>query len=125
MGALPENVTVRAYVPMSMLLPAADLVAFHGGSGTMLAALGAACPMFIVPLAADQPDNADLCVAAGVARALPAEDLTAMAVRETMEAILADPSYARRAGEIAAEVAAMPGPDAAVERLEAVVQSRS
>ena len=123
--ALPANVTVRAYVPMSTLLPAADLVAFHGGSGTMLAALAAACPMVIVPLAADQPDNADLCVAAGVARALPAEDLTAMAVRETMEAILADPSYARRAGEIAAEVAAMPGPDAAVERMEAVVQSRS
>ncbi len=125
MGALPENVTVRAYVPMSTLLPAADLVAFHGGSGTMLAALGAACPMLIVPLAADQPDNADLCVAAGVARALPAEDLTAMAVCEAIEALLADPSYARRAGEIAAEVAAMPGPEAAVERLEALVQSRS
>ncbi len=123
LGALPENVTVRAYVPMSTLLPAADLVAFHGGSGTMLAALGAACPMLIVPLAADQPDNADLCTAAGVARALPAEDLTAMAVREAIEAILADPSYARRAGEIAAEVAVMPGPDAAVERLEALVAS--
>ena len=69
-GEVPPGVSVHAYVPMSVLLPASDLVAFHAGSGTMLAALAAGTPMIIVPLAADQPDNADRCLAAGVARVL-------------------------------------------------------
>ena len=64
------------------LLPAADLVAFHGGSGTMLAALAAGTPMIIVPFAADQPDNADRCLAAGVARVLAPEGLDAGAVKD-------------------------------------------
>ncbi|MEO6207221.1 MAG: glycosyltransferase [Candidatus Limnocylindrales bacterium] len=125
LGPVPTGVTVRAYVPMSTLLPAADLVAFHGGSGTMLAALAAARPMVIVPLAADQPDNADLCAAAGVARTVALEGLTSSSVRDAIEAILADPNYARRAREIAAEIAAMPGPDDALLRIERLVQSSS
>lgn len=125
LGDIPAGVRVRAYVPMSTLLPAADLVAFHGGSGTMLAALAAACPMVIVPLAADQPDNADLCSAAGVARVVALEGLSADGVREAIETILADPAWRRRATEVAAEIAAMPGPEAAVELIEALVRSRS
>ena len=121
LGAVPTGVTVRAYVPMSTLLPAADLVAFHGGSGTMLAALAAACPMVIVPLAADQPDNAEQCAAAGVARVVPFEGLTANAVRDTIAGVLEGAAYQHRADEIAAEIAAMPGPDIAMDRIEAVV----
>ena len=125
LGPVPTGVTVRAYVPMSTLLPAADLVAFHGGSGTMLAALAAARPMVIVPLAADQPDNADLCAAAGVARIVALEELTADAVQTAIEALLTDPSYRRRAAEVAAEIAAMPGPEDALARIERLAQSIS
>ncbi|MEO5884649.1 MAG: glycosyltransferase [Candidatus Limnocylindrales bacterium] len=119
----PDAVTVREYMPMSTLLPAADLVAFHGGSGTMLAALAAARPMVIVPLAADQPDNADLCAAAGVARIVLLEDLTADAVQTAIEAVVGDPSYRRRAAQVAVEIAAMPGPDDAVARIERLAPS--
>ena len=125
LGPVPTGVTVRAYVPMSTLLPAADLVAFHGGSGTMLAALAAARPMVIVPLAADQPDNADLCAAAGIARIVALEELTADAVQTAIEALLTDPSYRRRAAEVAAEIAAMPGPEDALARIERLAQSTS
>ncbi len=124
LGAVPAGVDVRAYVPMSDLLPAADVLAFHGGSGTMLAALGAACPMVIVPLAADQPDNADRCVAAGVALVVPRETVTANAVGEAIRAVTTDPSYRRRADDVAAEIAAMPGPDRALEHIEALVANR-
>ena len=94
MGTVPRGVSVCAYVPMSELLPAADLVAFHGGSGTMLAALAAGTPMLIVPFAADQPDNADRCLAAGVARVLTPEGLDAGAVKDAVEAIVSGPDYA-------------------------------
>ena len=54
----------------------------------MLAALAAGTPMIIVPLAADQPDNADRCLAAGVARVLTAEDLDAGAVERAVNAVV-------------------------------------
>jgi UDP:flavonoid glycosyltransferase YjiC (YdhE family) len=123
LGTVPAGVSVHAYVPMSVLLPAADLVAFHGGSGTMLAALAAGTPMLIVPFAADQPDNADRCLAAGVARVLTPKGLNAGAVKAAVEAIISGPDYRRRAREVADEVAAMPGPDAALDRIEAIVGS--
>ena len=123
-GAVPPNVDVRAYVPMSTLLPWADLVVFHGGSGTLTAALAAARPMLIVPLAADQPDNADRAVAAGVAHVIGADGLTAAGVRVAIDAALGDRGLARRATEIAAEIAAMPGPEVAVDRLESIVAGR-
>lgn len=124
LGELPDGVTVHRYVPMSTLLPAADLVAFHGGSGTMLAALAAARPMVIVPLAADQPDNADLCERAGVARVVLLETLTAGAVRLAAADVLAQPTFRERATVVAAEIAAMPGTDAAMDRIESIVATR-
>lgn len=118
---IPAGVTVRSYIPMSTLVEAADLVAFHGGSGTMMTALAAARPMVIVPLAADQPDNAERCAAAGVARILPLDALAADDVRDAIAAVTADPSYRRRAAEISVEIAAMPRPEVAVRHVERLV----
>ena len=85
----------------------------------MLAALAAGATV-IVPIAADPPDNADLCDAAGVARVVPYEDVDASAVQAALEAVLRAPSYRQRAREVADEIAAMPGPDAAVDRVESI-----
>lgn len=120
LGPVPPHVSVHAYVPMSTLLPAADVVVFHGGSGTMLAALVAGTPMVIVPLAADQPDNAERCLAAGVARVVALEDVDASRVEEAVGAVATDHGVRARARAVADEVARMPGPAEAVERLEAV-----
>ena len=123
LSPVPPGVVVHAYIPMSRLLPAADIVVYHGGSGTMLAALAAGTPMVIVPLAADQPDNGDRCEAAGVARILSPVGIDAAVVSESIKAIVADLGYRRGADEIAAEIAAMPGPGSAVERIESIVAS--
>jgi UDP:flavonoid glycosyltransferase YjiC (YdhE family) len=121
LGPVPAGVAVHAYIPMSTVLPEADVVAYHGGSGTMLAALAAGTPMVIVPLAADQPDNGDRCEAAGVALVVALEGLDAAAVRAAIESVASDPTYRDRARELAGEIAAMPGPTAAVERIESIV----
>lgn len=125
LGPVPEGVAVHAYVPMSTVLPEADVVAYHGGSGTMLAALTAGTPAVIVPLAADQPDNGDRCEAAGVARVLTSEGIDAAAVRAAIGKVVTDPTYRDRARTLASEIAAMPGPEVAVERIESIVQSAS
>ena len=121
LGPVPPDVAVHAYIPMSTVLPEADVVAHHGGSGTTLAALATGTPMVIVPLAADQPDNGDRCEAAGVARVLSPDGIDAGVTQAAIDAVLTDPAYRRRSEEVAAEVAAMPGPDAAVDRIESVV----
>lgn len=122
-GRPPTGVTVRAYLPMSELLPTVDGVAFHGGSGTMLAAAAAGVPMVIVPFAADQLDNADRCLAAGIAQVVPLAELSVAAAQAAVEAVLTDAAYRQRAEQVAAEIAAMPSADAAVERLEAAAGS--
>lgn len=123
LGAVPADVDVRAYLPMSRLLPAADVVVYHGGSGTMLAALAAGTPMVIVPLAADQPDNGDRTEAAGVARILSPDGIDGAGVSTAIKAVVTDPAYRQRARQIAAEVGAMPGPGAALDRIESIARS--
>ncbi len=123
-GDVPSNVAVHRYVPMSALLANADAVVFHGGSGTFTAALATARPMVIVPLAADQLDNAERAVAVGIARSIAPDDLSADSVRAAIDDIRVDIDAASRLAAIAAEIAAMPGPEAAIERIEGIAGGR-
>lgn len=118
LGPQPPNVRVAAYLPMSRLLPTSDLVVFHGGSGTMLAALAAGVPLLLLPMAADQPENAARCVAAGAGISIPVGERTPDRIRSEATRLLQDPAPALAAGEVARAIAAMPSPAAVVERLE-------
>ncbi len=118
LGPQPANVHVAAYLPMSGLLPASDLVVFHGGSGTMLAAAGAGVPMLLLPVAADQPENAARCAAAGIARVLPASERDPSTMRDAVEAMLGEPAWRLAAARVQAEIEAMPGPFHVLPSLE-------
>ena len=65
LGPLPENVTVERWVPQAEALADASLVVCHGGSGTTLGALAAGLPLVLVPMFADQFENARTIAAAG------------------------------------------------------------
>ena len=121
LGERGPRVHVERWVPMSRLLATADALVFHAGSGTMLAALAAGVPLVLLPVAADQPENADRCVAAGVGIALPPDGARA---RTTSPARPGPSSTTRPTGPphagSPAEIAAMPEPAALVPRLEAL-----
>lgn len=119
LGALPERVRLRSWVPQARLLPMVDLIVHHGGSGTTLAAFAAGVPQLVVPLGADQFGNADAVVATGAGVQLDAATLTAAQVTEAAAALLEDAAIRRRTAEIAAEIAAMPSPEQIVGVLEA------
>ncbi len=121
LGDRGPDVHVERWVPMSRLLPTADALVFHGGSGTMLAALAAGVPLVLLPVAADQPENADRCVDAGVGVALSPSERDPDAVAGATRAVLEDPAYGSAARRVAGEIAAMPAPEAIVPRLEALV----
>ena len=117
-GPQPENVHVERYVPQALLLPHCDLVLTHAGFSTVSAALCSGVPMVAIPIDADQPVNARRCAALGAARVVEPAQRTPEAIRESVRAVLSDPSYRLNAERVRAEIAALPGLDRAVALLE-------
>ncbi len=116
----PRRPTTRVlrYVPIAALLRSASLLVFHGGSGTMLAGLAAGVPLVLLPVHADQPENAERCCAAGVGVALDADSRDLGAVRDAAATVLGDPAYGTAAVRVRHEIAGMPEPAALVPFLE-------
>jgi MGT family glycosyltransferase len=108
-GHQPVNVHIEQYVTQSLLLPRCDVVVSHGGSGSVMGALAHGLPLVLVPMGADQPENAERRAALGVGRVLDAVRVTSETVRDTVSAVLKDPSYREAAQRIRDEMAALPG----------------
>ena len=110
LGPLPPNAHVERFVPQADVFGHASLVVTHGGSGTTLGALAAGLPLVVVPLFADQPDNARrvAAVGAGVVAEPPG-------IREAIETVLAEAKYERAAQRLAQEIAWLPSTDAAFD----------
>jgi UDP:flavonoid glycosyltransferase YjiC (YdhE family) len=88
----------------------------------MLAALAAGVPLVVMPVAADQPDNADRCVAAGVGVALGPRDRDPVSVRRAVDLVLGTPSYRAAARRLRDEINAMPDPASVVPFLESLAR---
>jgi UDP:flavonoid glycosyltransferase YjiC (YdhE family) len=114
---LPPNVTTTGWIPLDAALPAATAIAHHGGAGTALGALAAGRPQLIVPGIGDRRGNADAVAGAGAGLAVPTRGITA----DVLARLLTDADLRRGAERIAAEIAAMPPPEALVAPLTALV----
>jgi UDP:flavonoid glycosyltransferase YjiC (YdhE family) len=111
LGPLPPNVRVERWVSQAEVMPRAMAMVSHGGSGSTLAALAAGVPQAFVPLFVDGPANARRVAELGAG--IVVEDLAA-----DVRALLGDPSYARAAAAVAAEIAALPPVDDAVDVIQ-------
>jgi UDP:flavonoid glycosyltransferase YjiC (YdhE family) len=107
-GRQPPNVRIERYIPQSLLFPRCDLVISHGGSNTMLAALAHGIPQVMAPITADQPDNADRALAAGLARLVPLAGVSPATIREAALNVLSEPSYRQAAERTRDVMAALP-----------------
>ena len=117
LGPLPDSVRVERFVPQGVLLPHVDLVAHHGGSGTMLGARGRGrAPLLLAPRA-HQFMNAEALLASGAGRALLPEEITPEAVAAAVRMLLSEREYRDAADALATEIAAMPAPAQTVPRL--------
>ena len=117
-GPQPPNVHLERYVPQSLLFPRCDLVVTHGGSGTVMAALGHGLPMVIAPVSADQPDNAARCAQLGLAAVVAPDDRSPEAFRDAAREVLRDARYRRTAERLREEMQRLPEPAHAVGWLE-------
>jgi UDP:flavonoid glycosyltransferase YjiC (YdhE family) len=118
LGRLPDSVRVERFVPQAALLPHVDVVAHHGGSGTMLGALSHGLPQLVMPHGADQFLNAQALLATGAGRRLLPEEITPEEVAAGVRALLGEPGYREAARRLADEIAAMPTPAETVPKLE-------
>jgi rhamnosyltransferase subunit B len=91
---LPREIRAFEFVPFSRIFPRAAAVAHHGGIGTSAQGLAAGVPQLIMPMAHDQPDNADRLERLGVARSLPPRRFGGAAVAHALGAPTRSPNRA-------------------------------
>jgi UDP:flavonoid glycosyltransferase YjiC (YdhE family) len=112
-GVVLEDVPVNAHVekfwPQDDVMPLAAAVVGHGGFGTTMSALSAGVPQVVVPLfTTDQRLNAEAVADLGAGVCLPGGPQSLADLGAAVESLLASPEIRGRAGEVAAEVAALP-----------------
>jgi UDP:flavonoid glycosyltransferase YjiC (YdhE family) len=135
LGPLPGNVHVEQFWPQADVMATAAAVVGHGGFGTTMLALAAGVPQVVLPLfSGDQHVNAGRVAAAGVgvnlapadAHTLPAtapfteSPKAAAALPAALERVLEEETFATRAAEVAAEIAALPSASQVTDVLESL-----
>lgn len=118
LGPQPANVRVAGYIPQSWLLPHCDLVVSHGGFGTVQAALRHGLPQVLLPIAADQPDNARFCRSYGLAEIVEHHQRSVDVLRSTVQTVLRDSRYRERARAWQRAMQELPGAVDVVSVLE-------
>ena len=123
----PENVRVEPWVPQQDVLGHAAAALVHGGSGSTLGALAAGVPLVVLPLFADQPQNARRVAEVGAGVAVEPNrdelDATVRPLRKAIRRVLDDPSYGERARALADESRALPVVDDALPLFERFARS--
>ena len=112
---IPDNVTLRDFVPQHDVFPHVDAVMCHGGSGTVIGALAGGLPLVVTPIGADQPENARAVDALGAGIAVFKPDAVAMSA--ALRKVLIDPRWREVAGKVSGEIAAQPGIETAVDEM--------
>ncbi|SDH06629.1 glycosyltransferase, activator-dependent family [Sinosporangium album] len=123
LGHVPDNVRVMNGAPLHALMPTCSALINHGGAGAALTAAGYGVPQLVVPHPQmfDEPLTAERIADLGAGLALPCRDATGDHVRENLLRLLDDPAYAKGAGQLREEMAAMPTPNGVVAEIERLV----
>ncbi|WP_405987793.1 nucleotide disphospho-sugar-binding domain-containing protein [Streptomyces sp. NBC_00986] len=118
---LPGNVRLTGWVPLGALLPTCSGLVQHGGAGSTMTALAYGVPQLVVPDGTDTPQSlcADQVARSGTGIHLtPAERARPGALAAALGDLLTQAEYARRAGVVSEEIAAMPPAAEVVSLLE-------
>jgi UDP:flavonoid glycosyltransferase YjiC (YdhE family) len=117
LGTPPPGVRIERFVDQAEVLPHCCAVVSHGGSGSLLGAFAHGLPSVLLAMGADQLHNAARAEAVGVARCLHPVRATPADIAAAVSQVIEQPSYREAAVRLHHEIAALPGPERAVELL--------
>jgi UDP:flavonoid glycosyltransferase YjiC (YdhE family) len=121
---VPSNAILVDWLSYSQLMPAASLVISHGGHGTVARALAAGTPVLISPIIGDMSETAMRVAWAGCGLSLPWRLCRPAPLRWAVRHMLSEPSFAGRAGELAAWAATNDGAERGAELVEQLASRR-
>jgi UDP:flavonoid glycosyltransferase YjiC (YdhE family) len=122
-GALPGNVRVERFVPQDQVLGHVTAVVSHAGAGTMLGAASAGVPQIVLPMFADQWDNADAIASAGAALLCEEDERSAASLGVALDRVVAADGYRAAAASLAQEIGVMPTASDHIPALEATART--
>jgi UDP:flavonoid glycosyltransferase YjiC (YdhE family) len=117
----PGRIRIESYIPQAPLMERAALVISHAGAGTMLAAGVAGVPQIAMPVGADQFENTDAFVGAGVAVAIEDDEIDPTTIADRLKLLLEDGAYKERSGVLSRAFAEMPSPESIANLLAELV----
>jgi UDP:flavonoid glycosyltransferase YjiC (YdhE family) len=116
---VPDNAIVVGRAPHDEILPNVALTVTHAGHGTVVASLKYGVPLLCLPNpVADQPILAGQVEKLGCGLSVDGEKATPAEIKRTIDRLLADPSFADKAGLLATAISRSAGVFAAVAELE-------
>lgn len=118
--ALPGHTRLLNWVDFNHVLPRTRLMIQHGGMGTTHAAVVHGIPQIVVPHAADQRGQARRVAQAKIGLNLSAHDVRNGGLLEGARAILSNQRVLDNARQLAADMAALGGPERAADLLLAI-----
>jgi calicheamicin 3'-O-methyl-rhamnosyltransferase len=121
-GPVPANVRLERFVPQADVLRRSALVISHGGAGTVLGAASHGLPQFVVPLFADQWQNAVAVRDAGCGVFAGPDSRGVDDIDASLRELLRDAAHRDAARLVADEIAAMPTAMDLVDEIEAIAQ---
>jgi zeaxanthin glucosyltransferase len=117
-ASLPGKPLTVPYAPQTEVLSRARLALTHAGLNTVLDALTYGVPLVAVPVTYEQPAIAARIEWSGAGRSLPLSSLTADRLRAIVCEVLDQPSFALKAGLVAASICAAGGVARAADIVE-------
>jgi UDP:flavonoid glycosyltransferase YjiC (YdhE family) len=122
-GPIPPNVRVERFVPQADVLRRSAVVVSHGGAGSVLGAASYGLPQLVVPLFADQWQNAVAVRDAGCGVLADPDNRSAADIDAALHTLLDASAHRDAATLVADEIAAMPTAADLVDEIEAVAES--
>jgi UDP:flavonoid glycosyltransferase YjiC (YdhE family) len=101
---LPKTIRHFDRLPFSKVFPRCAAVIHHGGIGTCAQGFAAGVPQLVMPMAHDQPDNAQRLERLGVGASLVPKHFRAEAVASRLEGLLTSPEVKQACADMKARM---------------------
>ena len=122
-GPIPSNVRIERFVPQADVLQRSAVVISHGGAGTVLGAASHGLPQYVVPLFADQWQNAVAVRDAGCGVLAGPDSRSVDDIDASLRTLLDSAAHRDAATLVAGEIASMPTAMDLIDEIEAIADT--